>query len=126
MDAKTLSVILGHASVSFTMDTYAHVLTDYKKENMTLMEELFDMGQPVVQQEMSYPVITTTQVDGTLLFQAPDFPGIEFTGTDMGQGLQVMKEQIQEEKLVSIFPIVPTPPSQISLQSNQFLLQIPV
>ena len=126
MDAKTLSVILGHASVSFTMDTYAHVLTDYKKENMTLMEELFDMGQPVVQQETSYPVITTTQVDGTLLFQAPDFPGIEFTGTDMGQGLQVMKEQIQEEKLVSIFPIVPTPPSQISLQSNQFLLQIPV
>lgn len=126
MDAKTLSVILGHASVSFTMDTYAHVLTDYKKENMTLMEELFDMGQPVVQQETSYPVITTPQTDGTLLFQVPDFPGIAFTGTDMCQGLQVIKEQIEEEKFVSIFPIVPTPPSQITLQPNQFLLQIPV
>lgn len=31
MDAKTVSVLLGHASVSFTMDTYAHVLTDYKR-----------------------------------------------------------------------------------------------
>ena len=108
------------------MDTYAHVLTDYKKENMTLMEELFDMGQPVAQQEESYPVVATTQTDGTLLFQVPDFPGIEFTGSDMCQGLQLIKEQIQEEKLLSIFPIVPTSPSQITLQPGQFLLQIPV
>lgn len=40
MDAKTLSVILGHYSVSFTLDTYAHVLNDHKREEMALMEEL--------------------------------------------------------------------------------------
>ena len=34
MDAKTLSVILGHYSVAFTMDTYTHVLEDYKREGM--------------------------------------------------------------------------------------------
>lgn len=34
MDKKVLSEILGHASVSFTLDTYAHVLNTFKRENM--------------------------------------------------------------------------------------------
>lgn len=125
MDAKTLSVILGHYSVAFTMDTYAHVLTDYKKENMTLMEDLYNMGQTVAA-ETSYPIIITTQTDGMMLFQAPYFPGKEFSASDMCQGLQMMKEHLQEEKLLSFFPVVPTSPSQISLEPNQMLLQIPV
>lgn len=41
MDAKTLSVILGHYSVAFTLDTYAHVLDNHKRENMALMAGLF-------------------------------------------------------------------------------------
>ncbi|MBR2180692.1 MAG: site-specific integrase, partial [Oscillospiraceae bacterium] len=41
MDAKTLSMILGHASVSFTLDTYTHVLDDHKREGMALMNELY-------------------------------------------------------------------------------------
>jgi len=44
MDAKTLSVLLGHYSVSFTLDTYAHVLDSQKKDAMSLMEELFMEG----------------------------------------------------------------------------------
>lgn len=48
MDAKTLSVILGHASVSFTSDTYTHVLTEHKHEGMSLMGELFDVQPPTV------------------------------------------------------------------------------
>lgn len=41
MDAKTLLVLTGHASISFTMDTHAHVLTDYKRESMAPMEDLY-------------------------------------------------------------------------------------
>ena len=43
MDSKTLSTILGHYSVSFTLDTYAHVLDAHKREGMKLMEELYEM-----------------------------------------------------------------------------------
>lgn len=125
MDAKTLSVLLGHYSVAFTMDTYAHVLTDYKRDGMALMEDLYSMG-PAVMEEVSYPVIVTTQADGTFLFGVPDFPNVQFSGADMPSGLQYIKERLQEEKLLAIFPAAPTPPSQIALQPGQFLLQIPV
>ena len=125
MDAKTLSVLLGHASVSFTMDTYAHVLTDYKRESMALMEDLYSMEQAPMQ-EVSYPVIVTTLLDGTMQFDVPDFPAVKFSGADMPQGLQYIKERLQDEKLIAIFPPSPTPPNQIALQPGQMLLQIPV
>ena len=125
MDVKTLSVLLGHASVSFTLDTYAHVLTDYKRENMALMEDLYSMEQTPLQ-EVSYPVIVTPFSDGTMQFDVPDFPAVKFSGTDMPQGLQYIKERLQDEKLISIFPPSPTPPNQIALQPGQLLLQIPV
>lgn len=38
MDAKTLSVLLGYYSVAFT---YAHVLDNHKRENMSLLAGLF-------------------------------------------------------------------------------------
>lgn len=47
MDVKALSKILGHASVGFTLDTYAHLLDDHKRESMMLMQELYP--QPVTQ-----------------------------------------------------------------------------
>lgn len=125
MEAKTLSVLLGHASVSFTMDTYAHVLTDYKKESMALMEDLYSMDQTPLQ-EVSYSVIVTTQPDGMIQFDVPDFPEVKFSGTNMPQGLQYIRERLQDEKLISLFPPNPTPPSQIVLQPGQLLLQIPV
>lgn len=45
MDAKTLSMILGHSSVSFTLDTYAHVLTDHKIEEMKRIQSVFNQAQ---------------------------------------------------------------------------------
>lgn len=36
-DVKTLSVILGHASVNFTLDRYAHVLDKQKRKTMELL-----------------------------------------------------------------------------------------
>lgn len=41
MDVKALSKILGHASVGFTLDTYAHLLDDHKRESMMLMQKLY-------------------------------------------------------------------------------------
>ncbi len=37
VDVKTLSVILGHASVNFTLDRYAHVLDKQKRKTMDLL-----------------------------------------------------------------------------------------
>ena len=37
MDVKTLSTILGHSNVAFTLDTYAHVTEDLKFEAMAAM-----------------------------------------------------------------------------------------
>ena len=125
MDAKTLSVILGHASVSFTMDTYAHVLTSHKVESMALMEELFDMGQAPAQ-AISYPVIATPLATGGFLFTAPDFPQVQFTGADLYQSLQEMKERLQEELLINLCPPEPTPAHMLVLDAGQLLLQIPV
>lgn len=120
-----LRLRLGHASVSFTMDTYAHVLTDYKRESMALMEDLYSIEQTPLQ-EISYPVVVTTLPDGTMQFDVSDFPEVKFSGADMPQGLQYIKERLQDEKLISIFPPSPTPPNQITLQPGQLLLQIPV
>lgn len=39
VDVKTLSVILGHSSVNFTLDRYAHVLDKQKRETMELLLE---------------------------------------------------------------------------------------
>lgn len=85
MDAKTLSMILGRASVSFTMDTYTHVLNTHKVESMALIGELFDMGQ-APQQEVAYPVIATPLRNGEYSFSAltsreSTFRGQTFTKT---------------------------------------------
>ncbi len=45
MDSKVLSEILGHYSVSFTLDTYAHVLDNFKIQNMQLMDDIYVRGQ---------------------------------------------------------------------------------
>ena len=47
MDVKALSKLLGHAGVGVTLDTYAHLLDDHKRESMMLMQELYP--QPVTQ-----------------------------------------------------------------------------
>ena len=41
MDKKVLSEILGHYSVAFTLDTYAHVVDPFKRSNMDLMDNIY-------------------------------------------------------------------------------------
>jgi integrase len=42
MDIKALSVILGHGDTSTTLNKYAHVLADHKKESMNKINGLYD------------------------------------------------------------------------------------
>ncbi len=65
MDHKTLSTILGHSSVAFTLDRYTHVLDSQKHEEMSLMEEIFSMNN--FPQHNSYPVIVTPSANGFIL-----------------------------------------------------------
>lgn len=122
MDPKTLSVMMGHYSVSFTLDTYAHVLNGHKQEAVALLEDLFT-AQPVQPQNFAYPLIITTQEDG-LLFELPDFPEIRLENADMAEGIALVKEQVQEAILTMPQPPVATVMSAEVLLPNQLLLQI--
>lgn len=42
MDYKTLSEILGHASVAITMDLYVHSLDEHKKRQINKLNQIFD------------------------------------------------------------------------------------
>lgn len=41
MDYKALSTILGHYSVAFTMDTYTHILDEFMKKNIMIMNNAY-------------------------------------------------------------------------------------
>ena len=41
MEPQTLKAILGHSSLSMTMDLYAHVLPDAKNEAMSMVSNAF-------------------------------------------------------------------------------------
>jgi integrase len=43
MDYKTLSEILGHASVGITMDLYVHALDEHKKKQMNKLNEIYNL-----------------------------------------------------------------------------------
>lgn len=125
MEAKTLSMLLGHYSVSFTLDTYAHVLDNQKIESMGLMEELFDVPTAPAQAR-AYPVIVAPLEDGSLRFLAPDFPTVSFVGMDYLGGLQYIKERIEDEVLTSVVVPEPTPIEGIGVGSGEVLIQVVV
>ena len=123
MDAKTLSTILGHYSVSFTLDTYAHVLNEHKQEGMALMDELYGM-QPGIAVE-SYPIIMTTFEDGTISLVAAGFTDVEYTGDNIALGMQYIKDSISEHLLTDpMMPIIPSA-KDIILVPNQMIIQLP-
>ena len=125
MDMKTLSVIMGHASVSFTMDTYSHILDDHKQAEMALMENLFNAQQPTAT-DLTYPVLVTQTLGYMTELTLPDFPEINCSCIDLMQGLAELRESLQEELRTHCYPPLPTPASQISCDMGQFVLQLSV
>lgn len=125
MDFKTLSALLGHTSVAFTMDTYAHVLDDHKWEGMKLMEDLYTIDQtPPVQQ--LYPIVFTQSEDGGFIVSAPDFPTIQLYAPTMEDGFAQISEAMREQITSMITPPVPTNLTAIDPTPNKMLMQIAV
>ena len=75
MDCKTLSAILGHYSVAFTMDTYVHSMDEHKRNEMNKMDDMFGVQYSISVENQPYPVLCTITADGCTA-HAPDFPKI--------------------------------------------------
>ena len=76
MDYKTLSAILGHYSVAFTMDTYVHSMDEHKRHEMDKMDDMFGMQYSISVENQPYPVLCTLSPDGCTA-HVPDFPKID-------------------------------------------------
>lgn len=122
MDVKTLSILLGHSSVSFTLDTYTHIQDGQKREGMMLMEDLFaPMETP---QNVGYPVIITPAPDGFIL-NAVDFDSISVKAMTVDQGMICIQNEISE-KIAGTFPPIPTPYQELALCPGEFVLIVNV
>lgn len=118
MDSKTLSTILGHYSVSFTLDTYAHVLDNHKREGMELMEALFQSPSPT---ETVYPVIALPSGKGYQL-TAVDFD-ISVSCDSMEQGMTEIQHQIRHQ-LMTCYPPTPTPHTEVIIPNGGLLMLV--
>lgn len=121
MDSKTLSTLLGHASVSFTLDTYAHVLNEQKWEGIKLMEDLYALNQQT--SSLIYPAVVTTAPEG-YWFTLPDFPEVQYLSPSVEVGVETARQTLVDAVRVMPFPPPATPVSEIPLLPNQFVLQV--
>lgn len=123
MDSKTLSMILGHYSVSFTLDTYAHVLDTHKREGMQLMEELF--APQFNTQIKAYPVILSRKYDNKFNLTAVDFDNITITADSIEDGLSFIREKIS--KCISHgFSPPASPLEQIQIGQDEMVMLVNV
>lgn len=122
MDEKTLSAILGHYSVAFTMDTYAHVLHDHLNQEMGCMEELYSIDR-VAPQNLIYPIIVTP-TNGGYAMQSVDFPEIQVIVPSVELGAATVANAMRDAVLALQFPPAPSNPSSIPFMPGQFLLQL--
>ena len=120
MDNKTLSTILGHHSVAFTLDTYTHVLDSQKHEEMNLMAELFNM--PTATKNQSYPVVVTPSPNGFIL-NPVDFNDLTIEADNIQYGIGCIQSAIAQ-KLTNTYPPAPTPTSEINLNPTEFVVMI--
>lgn len=120
MDAKTLSTLLGHYSVAFTLDTYTHVLDIQKHEEMKLMEDLFSM--PTVPQHQSYPVVVTPTSNSFILNDV-DFDELKIEADNINYGISCIQSAIAQ-KFSNIYPPSPTPNNELVLNIGEFVVMI--
>lgn len=125
MDEKTLSILLGHYSVAFTMDTYTHVLDDHKWEGMQLMEDLYSIERAASTEQL-YPILLTPDNAGGYIITAPDFASVNFYAPTIEEGLANAPENLRTALLSMVYPPAATELSNIKTQPGQFALQIAV
>ena len=120
MDAKTVSAIMGHYSVAFTLDTYGHVLDSHKREEMLKMEKMF--SAPV--QPQAYPVVVTPTMNGFIL-NAVDFDELSLEADNITNGLTQIHTELSE-KLIGCIPPMATPCQDLLLNQDEFVVMLPL
>ena len=123
MDYKTLSAILGHYSVAFTMDTYAHSMDEHKRREMDKMDDMFGMQYSISVENQPYPVLCTLSADGCTT-HVPDFPKIVITASTLDAALLEVKQQIQKALRQYKNPPIPTKQKQIVVPTNSVLVLV--
>lgn len=120
MDVKTLSTILGHFSVAFTLDTYTHVLDNQKRDGIMLMENLFTPSQPT--ENIAYPIVVTPAPNGFIM-NAVDFPDVSLHAETIDTGIANIRCKINE-MITGIYPPPPTPYQELILNSGEFVIMV--
>ena len=120
---KTLSAILGHYSVAFTMDTYVHSMDEHKRREMDKMDDMFGMQYSISVENRSYPVLCTLSPDGCTT-HVPDFPKIVITASTLDAALLEVKQQIQKALRQYKNPPIPTKQEQIVVPTNSVLVLV--
>ena len=123
MDYKTLSAILGHYSVAFTMDTYVHSMDEHKRHEMDKMDDMFGMQYSISVEKRPYPVLCTLSADGCTA-HVPDFPKIEVQTSTLEAALLEVKQQIQKALRQYKNPPIPTKQEQIVVPNNSVLVLV--
>ena len=123
MDYKTLSAILGHYSVAFTMDTYVHSMDEHKRREMDKMDDMFGMQYSISVENQPYPVLCTLSPDGCTI-HVPDFPKIEVQTPTLDAALLEVKQQIKKALRQYKNPPIPTKQDQIVVPTNSVLVLV--
>ena len=121
MDYKTLSAVLGHYSVAFTMDTYVHSMDDHKRREMDKMDDLFAMPVELSVERQPYPVLLRLTPEGCTA-HLPDFPKVQITAPTMDAALLAAKQQIEKALRQYRYPPAPTRQEQIVVPENCVLV----
>ena len=123
MDYKTLSAILGHYSVAFTMDTYVHSMDEHKRNEMNKMDDMFGAQYSISVDNQPYPVLCTITADGCTA-HVPDFPKIAVHTLTLDATLLEVKQQIQKALHQYKYPPIPTRQEQIVVPDNSVLVLV--
>ena len=124
MDSKTLSVIMGHYSVAFTLDTYTHVLSSHKKEEIKVMDDMYSLGMCKTAEKLMYPIIVEKTEDGYSL-ASPDFEEIAIDVHDLAVGMEKIKT-ILNEKCKECFVPEPSKIEDLKVSHNEWVMFVSV
>ena len=123
MNYKTLSAILGHYSVAFTMDTYVHSMGEHKRREIDKMDDMFGMQYSISVENQPYPVLCTLSADGCTA-HVPDFPKVTAQAPTLDAALLEVKQQIQKALRQYKNPPIPTKQEQIVVPQNSVLVLV--
>ena len=123
MNYKTLSAILGHYSVAFTMDTYVHSMDEHKRHEMDKMDDMFGIQYSISVENQPYPVLCTLSPDGCTA-HVPDFPKVTAQAPTLDAALLEVKQQIQKALRQYKNPPIPTKQEQIVVPNNSVLVLV--